>query len=56
MDVNKEYKNRLFNMSQTDLNREWDDVMSMLRNKLNVKGKVEKVKFVRKTSSGMTYR
>lgn len=56
MDFNKEYKNRLFNMSQTDLNREWDDVMFMLRNKLNVKEKVEKVKFSRKTSSGITYR
>lgn len=56
MDVNKEYKNRLFNMSQTDFNKEWDDVMSTLRNKLDVKEKAEKTKFTRKTSSGMTYR
>lgn len=56
MCVDKEYRNRLFNMSQADLNQEWDDVMSMIRKKLNKKEKVEKVKFSRKTSSGITYR
>lgn len=55
MCVDKEYRNRLFNMSQTDLNQEWDDVMSMIRKKLNKKEKVEKVKIVRKVSSGITY-
>lgn len=55
MCVDKEYRNRLFNMSQTDLNQEWDDVMSMIRKKLNKREKVEKVKFVRKVSSGITY-
>ena len=40
---------------QKILNKEWDDVMSMIRKKLNKKEKVEKVKFVRKVSSGITY-
>ena len=56
MGIIKEYKNKLFEMSNEELCKEWDDVMSMLRNKLDVKEKVEKVKFVRKVSSGMTYR
>lgn len=56
MDVIKKYKNKLFEMSNEQLYKEWDDVMSTLRNKLNVKEKVEKTKFTRKTSSGMTYR
>jgi hypothetical protein len=55
MCVDKEYRNRLFNMSKTDLNKEWDDVMSMIRKKLNKKEKVEKIKFVRRVSSGITY-
>ena len=55
MYIDKEYRNRLFNMSQTDLYKEWDDVMSMIRKKLNKKEKVEKVKFERKVSSGITY-
>lgn len=56
MGIIKEYKNKLFEMSNVELWKEWDDVMSMLRNKLDVKEKVEKTKFTRKTSSGMTYR
>lgn len=56
MYVDKEYRNRLLNMSESDLYKEWDDVMSMIREKLNKKEKVEKTKFTRKTSSGMTYR
>lgn len=55
MYVDKEYRNRLLNMSEADLYKEWDDVMSMIRKKLNKKEKVEKVKFVRKVSSGITY-
>lgn len=55
MCVDKEYRNRLLNMSEADLYKEWDDVMSMIREKLNKKEKVEKVKFVRKASSGITY-
>lgn len=55
MCVDKEYRNRLLNMSESDLYKEWDDVMSMIREKLNKKEKVEKVKFVRKASSGITY-
>lgn len=55
MYVDKEYRNRLIDMSESDLYKEWDNVMSMIREKLNKKEKVEKVKFVRKASSGITY-
>lgn len=56
MCIIKEYRNKLFEMSNEELWKEWDDVISMLRNKLNVKEKVEKTKFTRKASSGITYR
>ena len=55
MGIIKEYRNKLFEMSNEELWKEWDDVMSMIRKKLNKKEKVEKVKFERKVSSGITY-